>query len=233
VTGRLGELRGRLVVSVQAAPGAPLATPSHLAAMARAAAAGGAAGIRAEGGDNIAAIRAALDLPLIGLRKRQVPGSEVYITPEPDDAREVVRAGADILAVDATLRPRPGGASAADFVAAVLHEFDLPVLADVDGIEAGRAARAAGAHAVATTLSGYTDGRDPPLEPDLKLVATLAAELDCPVLAEGRYGSPELAGAALDAGAFAVVVGSAITDPAAITRGFAAALGRRAAHVAH
>jgi N-acylglucosamine-6-phosphate 2-epimerase len=222
----LEALRGGLVVSVQAPEGSPMAGAAHMEAVARAAAAGGAAGIRAEGADDVRAIKRAVGLPVIGLRKRRVPGSDVYITPELDDARAVVAAGADVLAVDATLRPRPGGVSAERFLAELARELPQPVLADVDSLPAGRAARAAGAAAVATTLAGYTGGGDVPSEPDLELVAALAAELDCPVFAEGRYATPDQARAALEAGAFAVVVGTAISDPVALTRGFAAAIGR-------
>ena len=223
----LEALRGGLVVSVQAAEGSPLAEPAHMAAIARAAAAGGAAGIRAEGEADIAAIKAAVDLPLIGLVKRRVPGSEVYITPELEDAHVAARAGADIVAADATLRPRRGGLAAGEFLAALVRELPVPLLADVDGVEAGRAARAAGADAVATTLAGYTGGGRVPDEPDLELVAALCSELDCPVLAEGRYASPESIREARRAGAFAVVVGTAISDPEALTRRFAEALDRR------
>jgi N-acylglucosamine-6-phosphate 2-epimerase len=216
-------LEGGLIVSVQAPEGSPLGATSHMVAMARAAEAGGAVGIRAEGGADVAAIGAAVELPVIGLRKRRVPGSDVYITPELADAHEVSAAGADIVAVDGTLRPRPGDMSAGDFIAALATALRQPVLADVDSVEAGVAAREAGAAAVATTLAGYTDSGSPSGEPDLELVGRLAAELDCPVLAEGRYGSPDAVRAALEAGAFAVVVGAAITDPLALTRRFAAA----------
>jgi N-acylglucosamine-6-phosphate 2-epimerase len=211
-------LRGGLVVSVQAPEGSPLAATSHLAAMARAAEAGGAAGIRAT---EVVRIKEAVKLPVIGLRKRRMEGSEVYITPQLEDARAVAAAGADIVAVDATLRSRPGGLSAERFLVEVLRELSQPVLADVDGLEAGLAARAAGAAAVATTLAGYTDDGEPSAGPALELVAALAAELDCPVLAEGRIASPDQAREAFEAGAFAVVVGTAITDPAALTRRFA------------
>jgi N-acylglucosamine-6-phosphate 2-epimerase len=231
VSGVFEALRGGLVVSVQAPDGSPLAAPSHLAAMARAAASGGAAGIRAV---EVAAVKETVALPVIGLRKRRVEGSEVYITPSLEDARAVVAAGAEIVAVDATLRPRPDGVS----LAALVAELPVPVLADVDCLEAGIAAREAGAAAVATTLAGYTSGAGPvsgapaSAGPDLVLVRALAAELDCPVFAEGRIATPEQARAAFDAGAFAVVVGTAITDPVALTRGFAAAA-RRRAHAAH
>jgi N-acylglucosamine-6-phosphate 2-epimerase len=194
-----------------------------MVAMARAAEAGGAAGLRVQ---DVRAIKEAVALPVIGLRKRRFEGREVYITPTPEDARAVAAAGADIVAVDATLRPRPGGLSTERFLAALVRELPQPILADVDSLAAGRAACAAGAAAVATTLAGYTDTGSIPGEPDLELVGTLAAELDCPVLAEGRYATPDQARAALDAGAFAVVVGTAITDPVALTRSFAAALER-------
>jgi N-acylglucosamine-6-phosphate 2-epimerase len=232
VSGVLEALRGGLVVSVQAAAGTPLAAAEHIAALARAAALGGAAGIRAQ---DISAVKEAVQLPVVGLRKRGVEGTEVYITPTLEDARAVAAAGADIVAVDATLRPRPDGVD----LASLVSEVPVPVLADVDSLKAGLAARDAGAAAVATTLAGYTGGAasDPPAGaspsdgPDLELVAALASELDCPVFAEGRIATPDHARAAFDAGAFAVVVGTAITDPVALTRGFAAA-GRRSIHAA-
>ena len=218
----LGALEGGLVVSVQAPEDSPLGATAHMVAIARAAEAGGAAAIRAEGAADVAAIEAAVALPVIGLKKRRVAGSDVYITPQLEDAREVAAAGADLIAVDATSRPRPGGEDVAELIGAVARELGRPVLADVDSLEAAIAARRAGAAAVATTLAGYTGVAPPPSEPDLELVALLAAELDCPVIAEGRYGSPEAVRAAFDAGAGAVVVGTAISDPLALTRRFAA-----------
>jgi N-acylglucosamine-6-phosphate 2-epimerase len=226
VSGPLEAIRGGLVVSCQAPPGSPLALTEHMVALARAAAEGGAAGIRAEGVDDIEAIKDAVGLPLIGLRKRRVAGSEIYITPELEDARIAAGAGADIVAVDATLCPRAGGLETASLLGELVAELSQPVLADVDCLEAGVAARAAGAAAVATTLSGYTGDAEPPETPDLELVGRLAAELDCPVIAEGRYATPEAVREAVEAGAWAVVVGTAITDPLALTRRFAAACER-------
>jgi N-acylglucosamine-6-phosphate 2-epimerase len=223
MSGPLAAIRGGLVVSCQAPAGSPLARTEHIVALARAAEAGGACGIRAQGVDALAAIKAAVSLPLIGLRKRAVAGSEVYITPTLADARAVAAAGADVVAVDATRRSRPGGLESERFLGRLVRALPQPVLADVDCLEAGLAARAAGVAAVATTLSGYTDGGRVPEEPDLELVARLVAELDCPVLAEGRYATPEAVADAFEAGAFAVVVGAAITDPVALTRRFAAA----------
>jgi N-acylglucosamine-6-phosphate 2-epimerase len=214
-------IEGGLVVSVQADPGSPLDDPAHTAAIAAAAVAGGAGAIRAEGAADIAAVKAAVPVPVIGLRKRDVPGSDVRITPALEDAREVAAAGADVIALDSTQRPRPGGARIDELLGEVA-ELGRPVLADVDSLAAGVAARRAGASAVATTLSGYTSG-PVPTAPDLELVAALARELDCPVLAEGRYAEPEAVEAAFRVGAFAVVVGTAITDPTALTRRLAAA----------
>jgi N-acylglucosamine-6-phosphate 2-epimerase len=226
----LEAMRGGLVVSVQAPPGSPLASPETMSAFARAAELGGAAGIRAEGRADVRAIKRAVAVPVIGLLKRDVPGSPVRITPRLSDARVVADAGADVVAVDATLRPRANGMTTGDFLAALVAELEAPVLADVDSLEAAAAARAAGADAVATTLSGYTGDGPTPEGPDLELVGRLVQELDCPVLAEGRYATPDDVHAALDAGAFAVVVGTAITDPVTLTRRFAAEAARRRSH---
>ncbi|MEJ3653691.1 putative N-acetylmannosamine-6-phosphate 2-epimerase [Actinomycetes bacterium KLBMP 9759] len=209
---------GSLVVSCQASRSSPLHGPESMARMARAAAAAGAAGIRANGPADVAAIRAAVDLPIIGINKLG-DRDGVFITPTVDAAAAVIEAGADLVAVDGTLRPRPDGGSFADLVAAVHDRFGVPVMADVDSLDAGLAARDAGADLVASTLSGYTGGPVPP-GPDLELVTALVSKLDCPVVAEGRYSTPELFRAALDAGAHAVVVGGAITDPTLITARF-------------
>ena len=225
----LEALRGGLVVSVQAAPGSPLATPETMSAIARAAELGGAVGIRAEGAEDIRAIKAAVDVPVIGLLKRDAPGSPVRITGNIDDARAVAGAGADVVAVDATLRTRPDGTATHEFIAVLAAELG-PLLGDVDSFEAGVAARAAGADAVATTLSGYTDDESTSEGPDLELVGRLASELDCPVLAEGRYSTPDDVAAAFDAGAFAVVVGTAISDPTVLTRRLAEAAARSRSH---
>jgi len=215
-------MRGGLVVSVQAAPGSPLASPETMSAIARAAELGGAAGIRAEGVADIRAIKDAVSVPVVGLVKRDLPNSPVRITPSLDDARAVADAGADVVAVDATVRARPDGMATHDFLAALAAELET--------FEAGVAARTAGADAVATTLSGYTGDGGAPEHPDLELVERLAAELDCPLLAEGRYSTPGEVAAAFEAGAFAVVVGAAITDPTALTRRLAAGAGLSRSH---
>lgn len=219
---RLAELRGRLIVSCQALPGEPLHGPAHMAAMARSAVIGGAAGVRVNGPDDVAAVRAAVDVPVIGLWKDGTTG--VYITPTVEHARRLAAAGADVIALDATARPRPDGLSAADAIAAVRAETGLPVLADVSTFEEGVDAAEAGADAVAGTLSGYVPGQPAAEGPDLELVSRLAAELNVPVIAEGRITTPQEAAEAIRRGAFAAVVGGAITRPADITRRFVTAL---------
>jgi N-acylglucosamine-6-phosphate 2-epimerase len=219
VSDPLERMRGGLVVSVQAAPGSPLATPEHLAAIARAVEAGGAVGIRTEGIETVRAITAAVKVPVIGLVKRRTPGTDVYITPEIADALAVAEAGAHLVAVDATERPRADGTGGAGFIAAAAAELPGRILADVDSASAGQAAAEAGAAVVASTLSGYTaEDAGEAAGPDLALVAELAQALDVPVVAEGRYSTQEEVWAALGAGAFAVVVGTAITNPEELTR---------------
>lgn len=216
----LAALRGRLIVSCQAQAHEPLYGAAHMAVMARAAAEGGAAAIRCESPRDIRAIRGAVDLPLIGLWKQGEHG--VYITPTPEAARAVVEAGADMVAIDATDRPRPTAVAA--LIRFIHEELGRPVLADVSTLAEGRAAAAAGADAVAPTLSGYTGGGPAPEGPDWDLLTALIAEVEAPVIMEGRIWAPEEAARALGLGAWAVVVGSAITRPQLITRRFARAL---------
>ncbi|HWD82937.1 MAG TPA: putative N-acetylmannosamine-6-phosphate 2-epimerase [Kribbella sp.] len=206
---------GTLVVSCQAGPENPLYGPEGMALMAQAAEAGGAGAIRANGPADVAAIRAVTDLPIIGIHKLGDPAG-VFITPTYDAAAGVVAAGADLVALDATLRPRPDGQLLARQIARIHDGLGVPVMADVDTLDAGLAAREAGADLVATTLSGYTNGRTP-TGPDVELVRQLVAKLDCPVVAEGRIRTPEDVRSVCDAGAYAVVVGHAITNPMDLT----------------
>ena len=212
---------GALVVSCQARPDNPLHGPVYMAAMAEAAVAGGAAAIRANGGGDIAAIRAVVAVPIIGLVKRYAAAPGITITPDLAAIAEAA-ADADIVAIDATARPRPA-APLTDLVAAAKAAGRL-VLADVATLDEGRAAADIGADYVATTLSGYTTADAPPPEPDIDLVAQLTARLPVPVVAEGRYATPQHIRAAFSAGAHAVVVGTAVTNPRDITRRLAAAI---------
>jgi N-acylglucosamine-6-phosphate 2-epimerase len=209
-----------LIVSCQALADEPLYGAQHMAVMARAAELGGAVGIRANSPQDIAAIRAAVELPIIGLDKQVVPGYEPYITPTLRSALGVAQAGADVIALDATLRPHPDDLSAAELIRSVRAATGKAILADVDTFEAGLAAVEAGADAISTTLSGYTPGSPSQPGPDFELLERLVSAVDVPVLAEGRIETPEQAQRALQLGAYAVVVGGAITRPQLITRRF-------------
>ncbi|GGQ11614.1 N-acetylmannosamine-6-phosphate 2-epimerase [Streptosporangium pseudovulgare] len=218
----LAALRGRLVVSCQAYPGEPMRDPDTMCRVALAVAAGGAAGIRAQGLDDLRRIRAALDLPLIGLWKDG--DGEVFITPTLDHAVAVAETGADIVALDATRRPRPDGRTLAETVRAVHERTGRLVMADVSTYEEGVAAADAGADVVGTTLAGYTPYSRTGPGPDLDLVARLSRDLPVPVIAEGRVHTVDQAAEAVRAGAHAVVVGTAITHPTSITRWFETAV---------
>jgi N-acylglucosamine-6-phosphate 2-epimerase len=217
-------LRAGLVVSCQ--PDAdependPLNRPEIMAAMALAAVAGGACAIRADSPLHIAAIRAAVKVPVIGIYKVDLPAYAVRITPTVEHAVQISQAGADIIAVDATARPRPQGTSAAEYIRLVIEATGKPVLADVATFEEGLAAAEAGAAAVATTLSGYTSYSPRSFEPDFILLEQLAKSLTIPVIAEGRFNTPVQAAQAIKRGAWAVTVGSAITRPRTITHWF-------------
>ena len=221
----LDRLRGGLVVSCQAREDNPLHGPRFMAAMAEAALLGGAAGIRADGVADIAAIREAVgaDPPIVGIFKVKQPDGSLFITPSADSARAVIAAGARLVALDGTTRDRPGGEHLRAVVVAI-HEAGGAALADVGTAEHARYAVSCGVDAVGTTLSGYTPDSPRQEGPDFALLAELARELPVPVFAEGRIWTREEARQALDLGAAFVVVGTAITNPAAITARFAAAV---------
>ncbi len=215
-----------LVVSCQADPGSPFARPEFIAAFAEAAVRGGAQALRLEGAGNIRAVRAAQTAPIIGLTKRR--GGEfgdIYITPHFDDVEAVAAAGADIVAFDATTRKRP--VPVKDLVETV-HAHSKLALADVSTVQEAVWALKAGADYVSTTLSGYTSYSPQQDGPDLKIISDLAA-LGVRPIAEGRIRTPEEAREALERGAFAVVVGSAITRPEVVTGWFRDALNLQAA----
>ncbi len=216
-------LRGRLVVSCQAYPGEPMRDPTTMARVAQACAQGGASAIRAQGLEDLRAIRAVVDVPLVGLVK--VGDDGVFITPTLRDALEVAATGAEVVALDGTRRERPDGLSLAEVIAGLAREApDVLVMADCGSLDDARAAQDAGAHLLGTTLAGYTGERPRTTGPDLELVEQVAAACERPVVVEGRIHSPEQAAAALAAGGHAVCVGTAITHPTTITGWFAGAL---------
>jgi len=218
-------LRGGLIVSCQAAEGTPLHGSHIMAAMARAAEIGGAVGIRADGPSDIRAIKQSVNLPVIGINKIGRSDTEPYITPTLEAAKEILDAGADIIALDATLRPRKTGIRPADLIALV-KALGVAVMADISTLEEGIAAADAGTDIVATTMSGYTPYSPRQEGPDFALIEGLAARVGVPVIAEGKIWTPEEARRALDLGAHAVVVGTAITRPHIVTERFVRALER-------
>ncbi|MBV8343594.1 MAG: N-acetylmannosamine-6-phosphate 2-epimerase [Candidatus Eremiobacteraeota bacterium] len=220
----LESLRGGLIVSVQAWRGSALDDPHVIAAMAQAAQEGGAVAVRVAGLDDLRAVRARVALPVIGLIKREYAGFKPYITPTLAEVHAVIASGAEIVAFDATQRRRPDGADSAGVIAAI-HAAGRVALADCATPADARAAREAGADAVATTLCGYTAETRGAALPALDVVAELARSGGF-TICEGGIRSPRDVRAALDAGADAVVVGTAITNVDWLVREFAGAADR-------
>lgn len=204
-------LRHGLIVSCQAPVDSPLHEPSVIAAIAQASINQGAVAVRIDTPAHVAAVRQRITAPIIGLWKQQILGFEVYITPQFDHAAAIAEAGADIIAIDATLRDRPAGETVADLIARIHQELGKPVMADVDTLEAAIAAANAGADLVGTTLYGYTASTQQQSPPGFGLLAQMVQKLKVPVICEGGIASPTMARQALDLGAYAVVVGTAIT----------------------
>ncbi|NPD31483.1 N-acetylmannosamine-6-phosphate 2-epimerase [Eggerthellaceae bacterium zg-1084] len=215
------QLKGALIVSCQAYVGEPMRHPETMAQIARAAELGGAGAIRCQGLADIAAIKGRVEVPVIGLWKEGHEG--VYITPTLRHAMACVSAGADIVAIDATDRPRPDGRTFAQTVADLRSCCDTLVMADCATLDDIRRAAAARADLVSTTLSHGVAAIDCTAAdgPDLELLRAACREFPAmPVVCEGRVHSPQDAREAREAGAWAVVVGTAITHPTSITSWF-------------
>jgi N-acetylmannosamine-6-phosphate 2-epimerase / N-acetylmannosamine kinase len=212
-------LEGGLIVSCQPVTGGPLDTTEAIMRFALAAEAGGAAALRIEGAANVAAVTGVCGLPVIGIVKRDLAHSPVRITPHIEDVDALAAAGAAIIAIDATDRDRP--VPAIDLLARI-HAHGRLAMADLSNRAEADAARGAGFDILGTTLSGYTGG-PVPADPDLDLVSA-CARLGVPLVAEGRYNTPELVARARRAGATAVCVGSAITRTEHVVQWFGAAL---------
>jgi glucokinase len=212
------QLRGRLIVSCQAAEGDPFSSSDAIARFAQAVLLAGAAGIRANGAEDIKAIRQLGPVPLIGIQKTLWQDGLIMITPSMDDARSLVDAGADMIALDCTRRGVESGAL--QRLAQVRDLLRVPVLADIATVDEAMAAQDAGADAILSTLRGYTAETRDVLAFDPSFISELVTSVSVPVIAEGRILTPHHARAALEAGAFAVVVGSAITRPREIARRF-------------
>ncbi|MBD2578974.1 N-acetylmannosamine-6-phosphate 2-epimerase [Oscillatoria sp. FACHB-1406] len=201
-----------LIVSCQAPVDSPLHHPVVIAAMAQAAVRGGATGVRIDTPAHVRAVRERLpETLIIGLWKQQIPGYETYITPRFEDAAAIAAAGADIIAIDATLRPRPNGETVATLIPRIHQELGKLVMADADTLEGAEQAISAGADWVGTTLVGYTRETQHLTPPGWELLSQLAAEVKIPVICEGGITDPDMAKTALELGANAVVIGGAIT----------------------
>jgi N-acylglucosamine-6-phosphate 2-epimerase len=216
----LEAIRGRLIVSCQASEGDPLDDLDTLTRIATSVLRGGAGGLRAEGVAHIAAFRAITQLPIIGIIKTYDANGDVYITPDFRSAKAVSDAGADIIALDCTARRLTAAEPWPELVSRIHAELNRSVLADIATLKDALAAERAGADAVATTLYGYTAETANQRNVSWALVRSIVARLTIPVLVEGHITDPQEARTALDLGATAVVVGSAITRPETITARF-------------
>lgn len=216
-------IRGQVIISCQALPGEPLydRERSLMPYMAEAAKRAGSPLIRTNSIRDVKGIREATGLPVIGLIKINYEGYEGYITPTMKEVDELHEAGAEIIAVDCTDRKRGDGLTPGEFVREIRKKYpEQLLLADISTFEEGMEAEANGIDMISTTMSGYT-AYSPRLDgPDFELVEHLVREAKVPVLAEGRIHTPEDAVQMLSLGAYAVIVGGAITRPLEIAERF-------------
>lgn len=223
----LDNLKGKLIVSCQALDNEPLHSPFIMSRMAVAAEEGGAEGIRANSVADIAAIKQLVSLPVIGIIKRDYPDSEVFITATMKEVDELMSVGPELIALDATARPRPGGQWLDALVAEIRAKYpSVLLMADISTAEEALTAQSLGFDCVGTTLYGYTaetEGHALP-ENDCGFLRDVLAAVNIPVVAEGNVETPTLAARCLELGAHTVVVGGAITRPQQITARFAAAI---------
>ncbi len=217
----------KLIVSCQALPHEPLHSSYIMGRMAVAAKEGGAAGIRANTREDIAEIRKQVDLPVIGIVKRDYPDSSVFITPTMKEVEELVETGTEIIAVDATCRVRPEGKTLDEFYREVRAAWPEQLLmADCSTLEEALHADELGFDFIGTTLVGYTEeSRELRIEDnDFELIREILSRVSHRVIAEGNIDTPEKVRRVMDLGVYSVVVGSAITRPQLITRTFVKAL---------
>ena len=219
-----------LIVSAQALEGNPFRDSEALGKMALSAQIGGASAIRANGFDDISAMRrAGVTLPIIGIDKKKDDTGRTVITPDFEGAKRIKQAGATIIALDATFYPSTIKEDTKTLISRIHNELDMMVMADISTVEEAVEAAKLGADAVSTTLAGYVPGAlhtdDELYTPNFKLIEDIVSKnLPCALVAEGRFWNPRDLKEALDIGADAVVIGKAITNPMAITRYFMSAL---------
>ena len=224
---KVESLKGKLIVSCQALPHEPLHSSFIMGRMALAAKEGGAYGIRANTKEDIAEIQTQVDLPVIGIVKRDYEDSKVYITPTMREINELMEVKPDIIALDATHSLRPGGRTLDEFYREIRNSYPEQLLmADCSTVEEALFADQLGFDFIGTTLVGYTDqSRDLKIESnDFEIIRQIVAKVKHRVIAEGNINTPEKAKRVIELGAFSVVVGSIITRPQLITKSFAEAL---------
>ena len=224
---KIESLKGKLIVSCQALPHEPLHSSFIMGRMALAAKEGGAYGIRANTKEDIAEIQTQVDLPVIGIVKRDYEDSKVYITPTMKEINELMEVKPDIIALDATHSLRPGGRTLDEFYREIRKSYPEQLLmADCSTVEEALHADQLGFDFIGTTLVGYTDqSRDLKIESnDFEIIRQIVAKVKHRVIAEGNINTPEKAKRVIELGAFSVVVGSIITRPQLITKSFAEAL---------
>jgi putative N-acetylmannosamine-6-phosphate epimerase len=219
----LHSLHRQLIVSCQANPNDPMDDTETLRRVARSAVLGGAKGLRLNSPEHVRAIRVDTDLPIVAIQKSYADG-QLRITPDFASAAALATAGASIIALDCTDRDHRHGEPWRQIIQRIHNELGLLVMADIATLREGLVAANAGADVVAPTLHGYTEDTKETLGFHPELITALVRETGKPVIAEGNVSTPAFARIALDAGAWCVVVGSAITRPGFITATFVEAM---------
>lgn len=219
----ISQLKNKVIVSVQAMPSEPLYKEECMIAMMQSVVKGGAAALRVAGTRDVANAKKLFNIPVIGITKPAVIPQNwreiVYITPGIKDAKDLIQAGADIIAFDGTSRPR--GENNLQQIIKFIKNNKRLAMADISTLQEGIAARLLGADIISTTLSGYTaESPETSDEPDFGLLKNLVSSVDCPVILEGRIWAPSQVDKAFELGAHSVVIGSAITRPQLITKKF-------------
>lgn len=206
------QLKSSLIISCQAPSDSPLHDADIIAKIALACVNQGAKGLRIDSPSHIQAVKKIMpDIPVIGLWKQMGLGSDVYITPRLEDAVAVSKAGAEIIAIDATARKRPNNENIPDIITYIHEKLGKLVMADIDTLENAIRASEAGADIIGTTLYGYTEATKQFTPPNFDLVRQLLQYIDKPIICEGGIQTPQEAKQALELGCFSVVVGTAIT----------------------
>ena len=219
----LDQIKGKLVISCQALPGEPLHSPMIMGRMALAAKNAGAAGIRAQGVADIIEIKQVTGLPVIGIIKRNYPDSEVFITATKKEVQELLATDCEMIALDATIRPRPNVELLQDLLDQI-HAANRLAMADCSTVEEAKIAEEMGFDCVSTTLAGYTSYSTQTSGPDVELVKQLVKDCQIPVIAEGKIHTPEQLKEIMNLGVYSAVVGGAITRPQEIAQRFIAKL---------